>query len=58
MLALANRPTMPAPEPSALRPAGRAKDEQQTGRSAPSDSTPDRPSFLQALLRALGSLHT
>jgi hypothetical protein len=58
MLALANRPTMPAPEPPAPRPAGRAQDEQPTGRSAPIDSSADRPSFLQALLRALGTLHT
>jgi hypothetical protein len=58
MHALANRPTMPAPEPTAPRPAGRAKDESPNTRPSPVDGTADRPSFLRALLRALGTLHT
>jgi hypothetical protein len=58
MLALANRPTIPAHEPPDPRPAGRAKDEQPTTRSIPPDHSADRPSFLRALLRALGTLHT
>ena len=57
MLALANRPTMPA-QPPTPRPAGRAKDESTTTRPAPSDAAGERPSFLGALLRALGTLHT
>jgi len=58
MLALTNRPTMPAAEPPAPRPAGRAKEEQPTTRSIPPDGMAERPSFLRALLRALGTLHT
>jgi len=58
MFALANRPTMPAAEPPAPRPAGRAKDESPTNRRDPPDTAGERPSFLRALLRALGTLHT
>jgi hypothetical protein len=58
MLALANRPTMPAPEPPAPRPGGRVKDEMSATRPARPDPAGERPSFLLALLRALGTPHT
>lgn len=58
MLALANRPTLPAPQLPAPRPAGRVKDETTSSRPTPTNDEGERRSFLRALLRALGTLHT
>ena len=58
MLALANRPMLPAPESPAPRPAGRVKDETPSPRPAPASDAGERPTFLQVLLRALGAMHT
>lgn len=58
MLALANRPTLPAPESAAPRPAGRVKEESTSPRPAPTADAGERPTFLRALLRALGAPHT
>jgi hypothetical protein len=56
MLALANRPMPPAPETPAPRPAGRVREETTGSRPAPDAG--ERPTFLLALLRALGAIHT
>ena len=58
MLALANRPTLPAPESAAPQPAGRAKEETTSPRPAPTSDAGERPTFLRVLLRALGAMHT
>ena len=58
MLALANRPTLPAPETPAPRPAGRVQQETTGSHPAPAADAGERPTFLQALLRALGAIHT
>jgi hypothetical protein len=58
MLALANRPILPAPEAPVTRPAGRSKEETDSSRSIPAADDWERPTFLRALLRALGAIHT
>jgi hypothetical protein len=58
MVALANRPTLPVPETAVPRPAGRVKDESPGPQPAPTPDAGERPTFLRALLRALGVLHT
>ena len=58
MLALANRPTLPAPETPVPRSAGRVQQDTPGSRPAPAPETGERPTFLQALLRALGAIHT
>ena len=58
MVALANRPTLPAPGPPAPRPDGRGKEQATGSRPAPASDDAERPTFLRALLRALGTMHT
>lgn len=58
MVALANRPTLPAPMPASPPPAGRANVEPPAPHPAPTDITGERTSFLLVLLRALGAIHT
>jgi len=57
MVALANRPTLPAP-PTDPRPAGQLTDDTRAPRPTPPDVTGERTSFLLVLLRALGAMHT
>ena len=58
MVALANRPMLPAPETPAPRPAGRVQEETANSRPTPAPHAEERPTFLQVLLRALGAMHT
>ena len=58
MFAIANRPTVPAPQRPATRPAGRAQEETPSPRPAPIGDGEEPRTFLRILLRALGAIHS
>jgi len=60
MFAIANRPTMSAPQRPTPDPRGRAGHDSPTPRPtpAPADDTDEPRTFLRILLRALGAIHS
>ena len=58
MFAIANRPTLPAPQWPVPRPTGRAEPETPTPRPAPAGDDEEPRTFLRILLRALGAVHS